>query len=100
MNPPEIVRRAKLDGVNLTLSKTGNIFANGEGSAIRKWSATIKASKPEILAYLAGQEAKVRLWLERIGENDPVIIDHVLTVCRENSDALAYFLGRAVGRGC
>ena len=97
MNPAEIIRRAKLDGVNLALSGSGKIAASGEYAAIARWTTTLKASKPEILAYLANEEVKVRQWLESIGEDDPVMIEDVLSRCREEPEALAYFLNRSSG---
>lgn len=95
MKPAEIVRRAKSDGVNLALSETGNIRVTGDDSAISKWTATIKASKPEIVAYLANEEAKVRRWLDRIGEDDPVTINEIIGAIRSNPEARSYFLERA-----
>ena len=98
MTTAEIIRCARLDGVTLTLSGNSKIAAIGQNAAISKWMATIKASKPEILAYLLEEEAKVRRWLESIGEDDPVMIEDVLSRCREELEALAYFLNRASGR--
>ncbi|MEF8729158.1 MAG: hypothetical protein V5B34_13235 [Accumulibacter sp.] len=34
-------------------------------------------------------------WLAQIGESDQTIIDDVLTLCRHDDDARAYYLGRA-----
>lgn len=45
---------------------------------------------------LAGdQEAAVLGWLAQIGETDQVIVAEVLTLCRYDDDARAYYLGRA-----
>ena len=34
-------------------------------------------------------------WLDHIGETDPATIAEVLTACRSDPDALAYFAGSA-----
>ena len=45
---------------------------------------------------LAGdQEAAVLAWLSEIGETDETTIAEVLTLCRHDDDARAYYLGRA-----
>ncbi len=45
---------------------------------------------------LAGdQEAAVLAWLAQIGETDQAIVAEVLTACRYDCDARAYYLGRA-----
>ncbi len=41
------------------------------------------------------QEAAIRAWLAQIGETDETTIDEVVTRCRNDSDARAYYLGRA-----
>lgn len=41
------------------------------------------------------QETAFVAWLAQIGESDETIIDDVLTLCRQDDDARAYYLGRA-----
>lgn len=43
----------------------------------------------------AHQEAAIRAWLAFIGETDPAIIGEVLTKCRQDPGALAFYLGQA-----
>lgn len=40
-------------------------------------------------------ETAIRAWLELIGERDPVMIDECLQRCRDDADALSYFLWRS-----
>ncbi len=42
-------------------------------------------------------EREIVGWLERIGEDDPVIFGETLAKCRANPDALTFFLGLARG---
>jgi len=41
------------------------------------------------------QEAAVLAWLAQIGETDQAIVAEVLTLCKHDDDAKAYYLGRA-----
>ncbi|MDR2164552.1 MAG: hypothetical protein LBO79_02760 [Zoogloeaceae bacterium] len=41
------------------------------------------------------EETVIRAWLAMIEETDPAIIAEVMSRCREDSDARAYFVGRA-----
>jgi hypothetical protein len=41
------------------------------------------------------QETAIRDWLTRIGEDDPAVIREVLTECRRDGKARAYFLDLA-----
>jgi len=40
-------------------------------------------------------EARLRSWLDRIGEDDQTIVEHLIGRCREDASARAYFLGHA-----
>lgn len=52
MIPETIIREAQADGVKLALSHSGTIKATGDGAAVNRWLATLKAHKAEILAAL------------------------------------------------
>lgn len=43
----------------------------------------------------ASEETAIRAWLALIEETDEATIDDVLTLCRHDDDARAYYLGRA-----
>jgi hypothetical protein len=45
----------------------------------------------------AGEGAAIRVWLARIGECSPEIIDDVLTQCEKSAEARGYYLARAGG---
>ena len=45
-------------------------------------------------------ESAIRAWLAQIGETDPATIAQVLDQCRDDTDALAYFIRRARGLPC
>ncbi|HRD87494.1 MAG TPA: hypothetical protein PK752_04425 [Accumulibacter sp.] len=56
----------------------------------------IEPGRRQTDTLLAGdQEAAVLAWLAAIGEIDQATIDDVLTRCRHDDDARAYYLGRA-----
>jgi len=56
----------------------------------------IEARRRQPDTLLAGdQEAAVLAWLAQIGETDQAIVGEVLTACRYDCDARAYYLGRA-----
>jgi hypothetical protein len=105
LTPVEIVESAAADGVELTLSPTGEIEADGPQSAIGHWLPVINDQKAPILAVLEGGENKtamtpkhesaVRAWLNYIGEDRPGAIQSIIYECRQDHGALAYFLGRA-----
>lgn len=61
--------------------------------------ATVAVAKPQqgqTKAPITGdQEAAILAWLAQIGEADEAIIADVLTSCRRDSEAQAYYLGRA-----
>lgn len=102
MNPTTIIEKSMADGVLLKLSN-GSLKATGDPSQVDKWLPAIREHKPGIIAALsssmsAQDEVLILRWLAYIEETDPVIIDYVLSTCRADSEALAYFLGRARAR--
>lgn len=56
-------------------------------------AAEIRRQRDTLLT--SKQETAVGAWLVQIGESDETIIDDVLTLCRQDGDARAYYLGRA-----
>jgi len=99
MNPAAIIKGAQADGVLLALSPTGSIMAVGSDEAVCRWLPIIREHKPELLQALrkTPEEREILHWLSRIGETDPVIIRETLAKCRDNPDALRFFLGLARG---
>lgn len=60
------------------------------------WKASKRPERRQPDALLTSkQETAVAAWLAQIGESDETIIDDVLTVCRQDDDLRAYYLGRA-----
>jgi hypothetical protein len=58
--------------------------------------ATVAVAKPaNVAAMTAGEETAIRAWLAHIEETDPDIIAHVLSQCRADLEARAYFVRRA-----
>lgn len=52
MTPTTIIREAQAEGVSLTISPVGNIKATGDGAAVNRWLAVIRARKAEIIDVL------------------------------------------------
>ena len=44
-------------------------------------------------------EARLRSWLDRIGEDDQTIVEHVIGRCRDDGSARDYFLAHARSAG-
>lgn len=110
MNPATIIREALSEGVNLTLSPSGTIKATGQAAEVNRWLPLIREHKAGIGAALQeaanppepacdqaipADEQAIRRWLASISESDQAIIGDVLTQCRHDAEALAYFTGRA-----
>jgi len=55
----------------------------------------IDAKDEETAPLPPDDERRLRAWLDRIGEDDPAIIEHVIWRCREDVSARDYFLGHA-----
>lgn len=99
MNPVEVIHQATADGVNLTLSTGGKIKAAGKHDALARWLPVIRMQKAEVITALE-ELAAIRVWLTQIGETDAPTITQVLTQCRDDAEAQAYFLRRARGLPC
>lgn len=97
MNPATILKDAAAGGVTLSLSAAETIKATGDQAAVNRWLPVIREHKAFIVALLV--DAAVGRWLADIGESDQETIDEVLTACRRDSEARAYFLGRARNAG-
>lgn len=89
-----MVKGCAAEGVTIRLTPQGGISLKGDSGAVSRWSAVLKSRKPELIAYLT-TEKTVTDWLDRIGEDDPAVIGEVLNHCRQEPDALHYFLMRA-----
>lgn len=89
-----MIKVCAAEGVMIRLTPQGNISLKGDSRAVSRWSAVLKPHKPELIAHLTTEKA-VLDWLDRIGEDDPSIIGEVLIRCRQDPDALHYFLMRA-----
>lgn len=87
MTPTEIIAQATDEGVLLTLSRSGNISAKGDQSAIDHWLPVLKESKAGVIAELqleirrAGvlsmllESPGIRYAIEVVDPNtDPVIV--------------------------
>lgn len=104
MTPDTIIQQATAEGVMLSLSETGTLKASGEQGAVNRWLPIIKEQKPQIVktlleaSALTGDLPAIRAWLHFIGEHDPLILDDVLTKCRNDPEALSYFTQRAKER--
>lgn len=91
-----MVRLATTEGVMSSLTPRGGISLKGDAGAVSQWAAVLKTRKPELIAYLTTEKI-VTDWLDRIGEDDPAVFLEVLTRCRQDPEALTYFLVRAGG---
>lgn len=78
----------------IRLTPQGGISLKGDSWSVSRWSAVLKSRKPDLIAYLI-TEKTVLDWLDRIGEDDPAVIGEVLIRCRQDPDAMHYFLMRA-----
>lgn len=94
MTPAEMVKASAAEGVMIRLTPQGGISLKGDSGAVSRWSAVLKSRKSDLIAYLT-TEKPVTDWLDRIGEDDPAVIGEVLSRCRQDPDALRYFLMRA-----
>ena len=97
MTPAMIIKGAQADGVMLALSPSGSIMAIGSDEAVCRWLPTIREHKPELLEELqkTPEEREILQWLSHIGETNPVVIRETLAKCRNNPEALRFFLGLA-----
>jgi hypothetical protein len=72
-----------------------NAPASQQAESGEKEGATGASESLPFMPMTTEEETVIRAWLARIEESDPAIIAEVLTRCREDSDARAYFVGRA-----
>ena len=98
MSPAEMVKASAAEGMKMRLTPQGGISLKGDSEAVSRWSAVLKSRKSDLVAYLS-TETSVTDWLDRIGEDDPAVIGEVLCRCRNDREALSYFLWRAKGVG-
>lgn len=89
-----MVKVSAAEGVMIRLTPQGSISLKGDAGSVSRWSAVLKSRKSDLIAYLTNEKT-VLDWLGRIGEDDPVVIGEVLNRCRQDPEALHYFLMRA-----
>lgn len=95
----KLIRRR---GFDVVATETPATYATHEGRkeptvAIVATVSVANLSEQTTVHMRIGDESLVRAWLERIDENDPVFIEPVLDSCRNDPEALTYFLWRAAG---
>lgn len=98
----KLIRRRGFDGVATATPAT---FATHEGGkeptvAIVATVSVANHSEQNTVHMRMEGESLVRTWLERIDEDDPLLIEPVLDSCRNDPEALSYFLWRANGGDC
>lgn len=93
MTPAEMVKGSAAEGVMIRLTPQGGISLKGNSGSVSRWSAVLKSRKSDLIAYLTTEKI-VMEWLGRIGEDDPAVIGEVLMQCRQDPEALRYFLMR------
>ena len=94
MNPAEMIKVSAAEGVMISLTPQGGISLKGDSETVSRWAAVLKTRKPELIACLIGESA-VMGWLSSIGETDPAMVAEVINRCRQDPDALQYFLMRS-----
>lgn len=94
-------------GLTVRLTEAGTVRVKGDQARVDQWLPTLRAHKAEVVAELVAEarplpgclpkddERTVRRWLAQIGEHDPQTIAEVLTACRRDIEARAFFLRRA-----
>jgi hypothetical protein len=88
-----VVNMVNFDAYCLTATRARSV-ANGKvhaGSNPKMVTAPDRPSGSLDGALSREAEAAVLAWLDQIGETDPAVIAEVLTACRSDPDALAYF---------
>lgn len=48
-----------------------------------------------MIANYTGIPLAIRIWVSSVGETDPLLINDYMDNCRNDSEAMNYFLGRA-----
>lgn len=91
-----MVKESAAEGVMISLTPQGGISLKGDSEAVGRWSAVLKSRKPELIAYLI-EESVVVQWLVSIEETEQEQVDEVINRCRQDPEALPYFLWRAAG---
>jgi len=84
------------DAYCLTAARAPSI-ANGKvhpGSNAQAVTGPERPSAPLDGVLSREVQAAVLAWLDHIGETDPATIAEVLTACRRDPEAMAYFTGR------
>ena len=99
MTPAEMVKASAAEGLTICPTHQGGISLKGVSGAVSRWSAVLKSRKSDLIAYLT-TEKPVTDWLDQIVEDDLAVIGEVLSRCRQNPEALSYFLWRANGGDC
>lgn len=52
MRPFEIIRQAAMEGVNLIVSPTGGISAQGDAAAVERWLPALRENKADLIEML------------------------------------------------
>ncbi len=95
--PVNVVNMVNFDAYCLTAARAPSI-ANGKvrpGSNAQAVTGPERPSAPLDGVLRREVQAAVLAWLDHIGETDPATIAEVLTACRRDPEATAYFTGRA-----
>lgn len=79
-------------GLTLTLTPAGGLCVAPRGALTDDCCAAIRKACDDLVQALQA-EAAIRAGLAAIGEDDPKVIDHVLTQCACDPDQGAYFVG-------
>lgn len=102
MKPSVMIGRITEDGVAISLSHEDAIKLKGPKTVVKRWLPVINEQKPQFkkalleIAAVEGDLPEIRAWLIFIGEHDPQVVDDVLTQCRDDPDARAYFSRRSM----
>ena len=93
-------RNNATDNERATNDATTNAETTSKAASIKKLREQLRAQQGRNQGAtekggLSGELREVLAWLHRIDETDNEIIEYTISRCRNDSDALAYFVGRA-----
>ena len=95
MTPAEVIRRASLDGVSLSVSPGGNVKASGNKEALARWLPLIRESKAGVVDLLAELTALVRLCGEHYSFTEAEHAEALQCALADPAAALTCFLALA-----
>lgn len=94
----------KIESLGVSLAADGNdLLISGNTRALTKHQIEwLKNNKPKIMKLISNiepmnraEEKAIRTWCSYIGEQDPELIEEVLSRCDKVIDARHYFLKRS-----